>query len=631
MYNKNNAFGGFAMKCPNCGYWNRDTFPRCYKCGQPLPQKMDYEKDVKPEWASKITGGNDRRIAVDEDGNPINVTDERDALANEMENLSLRKSQGETYQRRLREVATKRGFAPSSMPVENLDRTSTGKNIFDKIPQGGHSAAQPYDGFGYENEEKRAPAPGEAIPVKRVYQTDSVDTPQVYDGYVRESPQDSKQYRDMETDSRRFAQNSSQYSQYNQKVHGWFFHRFLRVLLIILIAAIVALGGYVVYSNFFARNADGDRVVEILEGEMDGEPSHIIRIPVDQGAQVYIREMQKSYIEAGGYIRIEIPDYTWYEELDKVDFDTMDITITPFLKKGAGEQIAMNKINYTISIPPTNIEMVTPGVSLLEVSVAMYAITANMDENTKVWVNGVECSDMLNQTTGLFTYNATIQPIGDNVFNIIARAPHGRETATTVTIYRAVQEIPLDLSVQLSTVSNFEQMTISGTTLPGATVTVESPFMSLDTSNTPLDGTFSFKAVFSKYGNNDIVIRATYPDRKDSVLTYTVYYVAGIDKYSKSAWPLTTNAEYKDLMSNIAVRAKRSTVYVLKGTVTQLISKSPQMALMDVGTEDNPIIVMIENETKTNWEIGTYYRLYADVKGMYGEYPMLCVRYTYKN
>ena len=26
------------MKCPHCGRWNRDTFPRCFSCGAELPR-----------------------------------------------------------------------------------------------------------------------------------------------------------------------------------------------------------------------------------------------------------------------------------------------------------------------------------------------------------------------------------------------------------------------------------------------------------------------------------------------------------------------------------------------------------------------------------------------------------------
>lgn len=39
--------------------------------------------------------------------------------------------------------------------------------------------------------------------------------------------------------------------------------------------------------------------------------------------------------------------------------------------------------------------------------------------------------------------------------------------------------------------------------------------------------------------------------------------------------------------------------------------------------------VLVENCTKKNWEVGTYYRIYADVYGTYNSMPWLCARYVY--
>ena len=41
-------------------------------------------------------------------------------------------------------------------------------------------------------------------------------------------------------------------------------------------------------------------------------------------------------------------------------------------------------------------------------------------------------------------------------------------------------------------------------------------------------------------------------------------------------------------------------------------------------------MVMVENQTKTEWVLGQRYRLYGDAYGMYGSVPRLIARYTYK-
>ena len=40
------------MKCPNCGQWNRASFPRCFKCGADLPQEN--EKEAASEETAPI-------------------------------------------------------------------------------------------------------------------------------------------------------------------------------------------------------------------------------------------------------------------------------------------------------------------------------------------------------------------------------------------------------------------------------------------------------------------------------------------------------------------------------------------------------------------------------------------------
>ena len=38
------------MRCPNCGHWNRASFPRCFQCGAPLePEKPDDQPREVPD------------------------------------------------------------------------------------------------------------------------------------------------------------------------------------------------------------------------------------------------------------------------------------------------------------------------------------------------------------------------------------------------------------------------------------------------------------------------------------------------------------------------------------------------------------------------------------------------------
>ena len=165
--------------------------------------------------------------------------------------------------------------------------------------------------------------------------------------------------------------------------------------------------------------------------------------------------------------------------------------------------------------------------------------------------------------------------------------------------------------------------TLSGTTLPGAVITVEFPHWGLEQDFTT--GDFSFHPLFSSLGNNDVIIRSSYEGMTDSVITHTVYYMPNADVYTRKAWDL--DSQYTDLLNYIAMR--KGTIYVGTGTVTNIISTSPQMAIMDIGTGGIEKLVMIENSSKTTWSLNTRYRIYGEAYGLYDTMPRLTVRYTY--
>ena len=117
------------MKCPNCGHWNRASFPRCFQCGAELPKSGEAENNgARPEMpkggASKIY------IQINEEGKATSSEDSRDQLAREMEDLLQRKKRGEAEQRRLRENSAVQGFAPSFRTAQ----TMTGRKTF-PMPQ----------------------------------------------------------------------------------------------------------------------------------------------------------------------------------------------------------------------------------------------------------------------------------------------------------------------------------------------------------------------------------------------------------------------------------------------------------------------------------------------------------------
>jgi len=230
---------------------------------------------------------------------------------------------------------------------------------------------------------------------------------------------------------------------------------------------------------------------------------------------------------------------------------------------------------------------------------------------------------------GQLTYNATVQPVGDNTYTIDVRSPYCRNNSMEVILYRAVQEIPLDLAATTYTSTSLSEYQVSCTTLPGAEIDILSPHTDLNITKLDTTGEFSFYAVFEKIGYNTISIQATYPGKKTSRVDYTIYYLPNPDVYTPKAWSLSRAADYAELVGNIAFRAERSQVYVAMGEIDHFVSESPQMAVIYCSDDGKSQPVLLENQSKTPWEKGKYYRIYADVYASYNGMPWLIGRYTY--
>ena len=354
-----------------------------------------------------------------------------------------------------------------------------------------------------------------------------------------------------------------------------------------------------------------------------------VLIPGEEGDNIYIRELHASYTVVDGFATVEVEDHIWYDNVDTALDETMDVTLTPFLKTASGRQTPMDPITYTITIPLSPIKLESPDSLRTTVSTTMAAIRVTVRPGSRVTVNGVDYSDTVSSESGEMSYNATVQPIGDNVFNIVVRSQYCRDNTLTVVLYRKPQEIPLDLAVGTYGSTDQDVMKVTATTLPGAYVEVTTPHSDLDITDLDTTGKFTFNALFDKIGYNTISISASYPGKQTSTVDHTVYYLPPPDKYTTKAWPLSAEG-YSELLSNINVRAANSQVYVVTGVVQYSVSDKPQMVVINTSEDGKSQPVLVQNYTNTVWEVGTYYRLFADAYSTYNGMPWLNARYTYR-
>ena len=588
------------MRCPQCGRWNRATLPQCFYCGAALPAPA---QENAPEASPDLPKPSSTVIyTVDQDGmRTAPSPDAHDTLAKEMQSFHVRRKRGEEQQRRILRETAQEGLSPAttrSVRVEAESAPLYAAPIQEAIENGvpeGHvrPGAIPAPKFT-----RNIPHYGE-------------------DATLEDQP--------LWSDER---YSHGQRSARHVQMYG--LRRFFPYLAVLLIALAVAAAGYQFLLRPLLDRQPEENVsqVEIIPSLLGDMAAHTIRIPAEEGAQIYVKELRKSYIVTGGYAEITVADYTWYELNSTIEEATMEVTLTPYIKTSAGEQKLMDVITYVIEIPLSPLTLVTPDTEFLEVSTSPYNIRFRVAQNSTVFINGEDYSSYVNTQDGYISYNALVATIGHNIIEIVVNCQYYRQNKKTITLYRAPQDIPLELSATLGNTSANQTMEIRGTTMPGANLYIESEYINLNTSELTSYGNFSFDAVFRKIGNNTITIVAE-KDGLKTTLKKDVYYVPYASTYTPKAWAMDAT-NYLDFLNNLNTRVARTQIYECIGTITEILSTKPQLALMDTGTEGSERLILLENMSTDTWEVGERYRVYADAYGIYDGKPRLVARYTYR-
>ncbi len=596
------------MKCSECGQWNRAAMPHCTYCGAPL----NIDESVRITWKNSLKDGGQstKYLRADEFGQVDTTVESRDALAQEMHDLKRRKQEGAEKQAELKRVA---GNSVSGC-IHNSDEPNSGwKEIPDEM--NGTIVMK-----RISSEDRRFQAESELR--HRIRYLDD------HGEYLESRTYDpSYQNHDIQT-SWTYSASSGLPGQLKQKNKKTF--SFLKGLICFLAGCLLLAGGYLAF-NYISGLRSGVKLnssATVTASMLDDLAAHTILIPGEEGTQIYIRETHSSYVVSEGFATVQIADHIWYDNYEGQLDETMDVTLTPFLKASSGKQTPLDPIQYTITIPLSPIALETPDALRTEVSTTMSTIQIMVRPGSRVTVNGKDCSDTVSSESGLMSYNATVQPIGDNQYTIVVRSQYCRDNTLVVTLYRAPQEIPLDLAVGTYGTTNEKIMKVTATTLPGAYVDVSTPHSDLDITELDSSGKFTFNAIFDHIGNNTISISSSYPGKKTSVVEHTVYYLPPASEYTVKAWPLSPEG-YSELLSNINVRAANAQVYVVTGVVQYSVSEKPQMVVINTSEDGKSQPVLVQNFTNTTWEVGQYYRIYADAYSTYNSMPWLYARFTY--
>ncbi|MBQ6175368.1 MAG: hypothetical protein IKS31_00325 [Clostridia bacterium] len=595
------------MKCPSCGQWNRSTNPRCFRCGAFLTPEGDPEHAWKDKIRDRDHGAAYYRM--DDSGESDATEDSRDRLAAEMSELKDRKAEGAVHLRKMRTGATRRGEEnPGGMKI----RVTGSADAFWRTD--GNAArmvrpGKPQRGSRTVVEDTGAAAMDWSQPAE----PDPLWLEQA-DYHERWSQLPKGQNYVLRTPRQRFLSRLG---------------KFWLILVIVLGTGVLGYAGYGFLQRSCGNRAEPPQAL-ITASMMDDLAAHTIQIPGEDGQEIFIRELTSTYVVQDGYATIQVQDHIFYDSEENLTDPTMDITLTPYLKSASGRQEPLTPITYTIDIPLSPIELITPESLYTTVSSTMYTMKFTVRPGSVVKMNGVDISDTINYRNGEISYNAMIQPKGDNVYTLTCRSQYCRENRLDIVLYREPQEIPLDLAADTYTSTSLAHMLVKCSTMPGARVTILSPHSDLDITNLNTTGAFTFYANFSRIGDNMIQIEASYPGKKTSRIDYKIYYLPSIDVYTRKAWPMNADT-YSELVSNIQVRSNRQDIYVITGMLQYFVSEKPQLAVFNTSEDGKGQPVLVENTTNKSWQVGEYYRIFADAYSLYDNMPWLCGRFADKN
>lgn len=656
------------MNCPKCGYWNRDSFPRCFKCGAALTRASA----DKQAWQMNSQSAKSPKLLTLFD-TPYAETSHEDmyAVADEMRSLKARRAVGKARLSKLSQPTRSTGTIPRDPYVfePDLDDASDAE-MSDRTP---YTSSYTSSYTSVEDDDIRLntvrskytpkpfnkPTPKPAVkPVRgrtreyaRSERPDAVASlasararRDAYASPLSENPLDVEiepyvigaDMPPIETDTHALMLVSTKLAKRKEAFGAFAAAVWLLRILVGLAALAVCALAFVKFIMPIMRLNDNKTEYIIEATEVGGYPGHMIKIPGEDGDKIIVRELSHTYTVISGYATIEAPDYSFYEinGLSTPDAETVKVTLTPSLDGST----PLAPVVFDVDVPQTSVTVIEPKSSWTQVSTAVGLVQLQVAPGSKVVIDGDDISDTMDDS-GLITSQRPVQPKGDNNISIAVTAPHSRTEYLSVTFYRPPMEIPLELkedtgsrsSVSNANVSEPAQtgenyFLINATTMVGATIMIETPYKNLNTSNINTTGEFSFMPVFSQIGDNNIRIRAKYPSKMDSVLEYSVYYMPPASEYSKKAWALAAS-DYNELLNNIDHRIGQ--IYLCKGKVVREISASPQLVLMDTGKNGSEQLVLLENKSMDIWTLGESYNIYADVSGLYDNMPRMMGRYTY--
>ncbi|MGI5899648.1 MAG: hypothetical protein ACOX8S_06960 [Christensenellales bacterium] len=631
------------MKCPNCGFWNRAQFPKCFQCGQPLDGS-------EPSFAMppERRHGDEESFLPHDSGRPHSLFADADSFQEEL--VEFDEFYAPPSASTVGDTAVYSAALPLPGASEALGQTKQSKGVGERL--GGNASGADISGISRLERDfpvRPAPLPQHGKPIE-VLEHENIyvrkPAPKAAPASeprtrklrkkVRNAPSAEPQTRRARESAQVYGAQAAKktelkplYTMKDKRKRRSFLRAFFKLSTIAAFIVALSIGGYILFpkidqmfstsSGDFSQDAGGVNIPFTIETvERNERSAHEIVFRSDKYESVYIQELKSTYLFTAGEARMLL-----YDDLiigDAPEHENMSVQLTPVFYHPSGKQELGGALSYELLIPQTKIELIQPESDSASVQTSITPVKFRVSPGSRVLVNGSDVSDFTD-SNGNVLQNIDTSEFGDIAVVIRAQTPGHTATEKTITLNRPYMDIPIELAATVSGSSTSKTVELRGTTLPGATI-------SLDTSQSgegevDSDGSFTVKALMTRIGVNQVIIRATMPGKEDTLYHLTIDYAPKLDEYSKQAWPIDSQ-NFGDLMSYSENKVGK--IYVGTGIVTAISDDSPAIYTMDMGEN---IIVLIRMVEGKKLELGNNYKIYCDFEAMQSGRPLFVGRYYY--
>ena len=143
-----------------------------------------------------------------------------------------------------------------------------------------------------------------------------------------------------------------------------------------------------------------------------------------------------------------------------------------------------------MNVPQSPLTLINPTSDFQEVVNSIYSLQLHVVPGSKVLINGEDVTDVVD-FEGKLSANINVG-YGDNNISILVATANHKQTRKDVVLFREPQDIALEPYINLDKTSSKDTMTIKGTMDASATLVVDTDYVK-DSIKVDQDGSFSFK------------------------------------------------------------------------------------------------------------------------------------------